>query len=339
MSGHDQAGFKELPWEEQTERLQSLAVEALGDYGISREATLTLLKHRENAVFAVEESDGGNRFALRVHRAGYQTENSIVSELQWMEALREAGIQTPKPIAGVDGNLVQTTKVPDVPEPYHCSVLSWVDGNPLTDENPLESYRLLGQINAQFHRQAKNWKIPTGFERQVWDEDGICGDKPLWGHFKDLKALDKDQLGLLMQAREVMLKRLEQYGKGSDRFGLIHADLMPENIIMQDNAPCIIDFDDSGFGWFMYDLATLMTFNVADDNFQSILDAWVEGYRSQEPLPDEDLAELPTFMVARCFVGLGWISTRKETPFAQEFTEDIIGLSCMLAQNLTSILA
>jgi Ser/Thr protein kinase RdoA (MazF antagonist) len=156
--------------------------------------------------------------------------------------------------------------VPEVPEPCHCSVMSWVEGNPVTDDNPVESYRLLGKINAKFHRQAKNWEIPEGFKRQVWDENGICGDKPLWGNFRDLAALDKEQLELLNQAREVMLKRLEQYGKGQERFGLIHADLMSENIILQDNTPCIIDFDDSGFGWFMYDLATLMTFNVADDN-------------------------------------------------------------------------
>jgi len=334
MSQDSQTTFKELPWEEQAELLKSLAVEALGSYGISKEANLTLLKHRENAVFGVEEPEKGDRCALRVHRAGYQSEASISSELQWMEALREAGIQTPKPIAGLDGKFVQSVKVPEVPEACHCSILSWVDGKPLTDDNPLESYRLLGQINAQFHRQAKNWNIPEGFERQVWDEQGICGDKPLWGHFKDLKALDQDQLDLLRQAREVMLKRLQDYGKGPDRFGLIHADLMSENIIMQDSKPCIIDFDDSGFGWFMYDLATLMTFNVADDNFDDIMGAWIEGYRSEENLSDEDLAELPTFMVARCFVGLGWINTRKETPFAQEYTDDIILLACMLAQKL-----
>jgi len=334
MSQHDQTTFKELPWKKQAERLRSLAVEALGNYGISKNATLTLLKHRENAVFGVEEPEKGDRCALRIHRSGYQTKKSISSELQWMEALREAGIQTPQPIAGVDGNLVQTVGVQGVPEPCHCSLLSWVAGNLLTDDNPLASYRLLGQINARFHKQAKSWRLPQGFERQVWDEEGICGERPLWGHFKDLEALNQEQLALLHQAREVMLKRLRDYGKGPDRFGLIHADLMSENIIMQDNTPCIIDFDDSGFGWFMYDLATLMTFNVADDNFQAILDAWVEGYRSEETFSDEDLAELPTFMVARCFVGLGWINTRKETPFAQEFTEDIIGLACMLSQNL-----
>lgn len=334
MSQQNKTNFKDLPWEEQAGRLRSLAVEALGNYGISKDATLTLLKHRENAVFGVEEPEKEGRCALRIHRAGYQTKKTIFSELQWMEALREAGIQTPEPIAGIDGNLVQTVSVQGVPEPCHCSLLSWVEGNPLTDDNPLVSYRLLGQINARFHRHAKNWKLPQGFERQVWDEEGLCGERPLWGHFKDLRALNKDQLDLLHQAREAMLVRLKKYGKGPDRFGLIHADLMSENIIMQNNTPCIIDFDDSGFGWFMYDLATLMTFNVADDNFQEILDAWVGGYRSEETLSDEDLAELPTFMVARCLVGLGWINTRKETPFAQEFTEDIIALSCMLSQNL-----
>jgi Ser/Thr protein kinase RdoA (MazF antagonist) len=102
---------------------------------------------------------------------------------------------------------------------------------------------------------------------------------------------------------------------------------MPENILVHAGVPSVIDFDDCGFGWFLYDPATTLAWSTGDENFGRIRDAWVEGYRSVEPLPDEDLRELPTFIMARFLVGLGWLHTRRETPMAQAFTGTVVVLA------------
>jgi Ser/Thr protein kinase RdoA (MazF antagonist) len=335
MPDQNQTEFSTLTLEQQAERLQTLAVEALEKFGISSEAKLELIKYRENAVFGVEDPKTGDRFVIRVHRPGYQTEQTIRSEMQWMDALREADVYTPTPLAGIDGKKVQKVSVESVPQARLCSMLHWVDGIPLAEDNPTEAYHLLGQVNARFHRHIKTWKLPDGFQRQSWDENGMFGENPLWGHFKDLEALNKEQLDLMYQARAVVLNRLEKYGKGPDRFGLIHADLMAENILLHEGNPYVIDFDDSGFGWFMYDLATLVAVNIPDeDEARVAINAWVEGYRSVESLADEHLDELPTFLMCRYLVGLGWLHTRKETPLAQEYTGAIVEMACGLAESL-----
>lgn len=339
MTDQDHNNFKALSTEKQAKRLQALAAEALERYGISKEAEINLIAHRENTVFKVEDPETGKRYVIRVHRPGYQTEQTIRSEMQWMDALRETGIYTPTPLKAVDGTRVQTVSIEGVPDARHCSMLDWVDGRHLSaaGSSNAEDYRLVGQVNARFHRHSKTWKLPGGFYRQRWDEEGMVGENPLWGRFWELTALSKDQLDLIYRARAAVRKRLERFGKGPDRFGLIHADLMPDNILMHQGNPYVIDFDDSGFGWYMYDLATLLTTNIPDEQrVQTARDAWVDGYRSVESLADEDLAELPVFMMCRFLVVLGWVQTRRETAIARNGTGTIVEMACAYAEAFIS---
>ena len=54
-------------------------------------ATIELISLSENAVFRIDATDGA-RYALRIHRPGYNSLPELESELLWTEALREAGI-------------------------------------------------------------------------------------------------------------------------------------------------------------------------------------------------------------------------------------------------------
>jgi Ser/Thr protein kinase RdoA (MazF antagonist) len=325
--------FKDLSWTEQAHRLTALAREALPRFGISRDASLTLINHRENAVFRLDDPASGQRFAMRVHREHYQSEQSIRSEVSWMEALGQAGVRTPEVCRGTDGEPVQTVSVPEVPEPRHCDLFRWIEGTP-PDPEDMGTYRLLGEINARLHKHAKSWQRPPGFHRHFWDDEGLLGELPIWGRFQDLKVLSGEQRDLLFRARDVAREKLDRFGKDPDRFGLVHADFMPENILVGDGVPRVIDFDDSGFGWFMYDLATLLAFLFTDpDRYQRTLQAWVEGYRSVSRLPDDHLEVLPPLIMARFLISLGWLHTRSETPMAVEMTEIGVLLACQYAQS------
>jgi Ser/Thr protein kinase RdoA (MazF antagonist) len=326
-------GFKDLAPDEQERRFARLRAAALERFGVPPDAPLSLLSHRENAVFRVDDPNEGRAYVLRIHREGYQSEAMIRSELAWMEALRAEGVETPEVLHARDGDTVQTVAVPEVPEPRHCDLFRWVGGEPPDAADVERTYRLLGRINARIHDQARDWKRPPGFQRQSWDEEGMLGEHPLWGRFGDLAALSAEQQRLLGDARTAVLSRLSRFGKAPDRFGLIHADLMPENILVQDGVPRVIDFDDSGFGWHLYDPATLLAFDVAEEDFGRRRDAWVAGYREVASLPDAHLAELPTLIMARFLVGLGWLHTRRETPFARQFTPDLVALACAYARD------
>jgi Ser/Thr protein kinase RdoA (MazF antagonist) len=316
------------------DHLERVARDALARFEFSRRAVLAPVSERENAIFRIDDPATGQAFALRIHRRGYQTRRSVGSELRWMEALRSAGVETPVPRRGVDGALVQVMAAPDGGADFLCDVLTWLAGDPLAESNSPDVLRTLGALNARIHRQARAWQLPDDFERQRWDEDGMLGTRPLWGDFRELAALGAGERSTLERAASRARERLARYGKGPDRFGLIHADLMPENILVCEGKPCVIDFDDCGFGWFLYDLATLLCFQAGLPSYDDQLALWLEGYRSVEALGDEHLAELSTLVMARILVALGWLHTRRNTDFARAVTETVVGRACSYAEEL-----
>ena len=62
---------------------------------------------------------------------------------------------------------------------------------------------------------------------------------------------------------------------------------------------CVIDFDDGGFGWHMFDFATALFFHLGEDYFDDLLGAMVEGYSQYREITDEQLEKLPLFLFLR----------------------------------------
>jgi Ser/Thr protein kinase RdoA (MazF antagonist) len=52
-----------------------------------------------------------------------------------------------------------------------------------------------------------------------------------------------------------MQRVMTRLGDGTDQFGLIHADLHLDNALFWRDDVRIIDFDDCGFGYWLYDIA------------------------------------------------------------------------------------
>jgi Ser/Thr protein kinase RdoA (MazF antagonist) len=315
-------------------RLEAVARAALPRFGIAADAPLTLIHHRENAVFRVADPADGRPWVVRVHREGYRTTAEIRSELAWMDALRDAGLPTPRPRGARDGSCVQTVALPALGAPLDVDVLAWIEGRPLDVDDTSDAYRLVGRTSAFIHRHAAEWRPSAAFCRPAWDLDGLVGRRALWGWYGDLERLTPDQRRLLDRGAEAARRRLEAFGRDAARFGLTHGDLMPENILVADGVPHVIDFDDGGFGWHLYDLATLLGFKIGAPDCDRVRDAWVEGYRSLAPLPDADLAALDALVMARMLVGLGWMHTRRETPMARDFTDVVVHLACAQAETL-----
>jgi Ser/Thr protein kinase RdoA (MazF antagonist) len=332
--------FYKLTPKEQAERLTSLAHRALEHWDLSG-AELVLVKHRENAVYRVE-SPGGRRHALRVHRAGYHSDAALRSEIQWTRALRESGIPTPPVVPTREGALFQTVADPGVPEPRQCDLSEWIEGRALGSiEGGLagdpaalaDCHRTLGTLAAKLHEHALRWTPPPGFTRHAWNEDGILGEQPLWGRFWELPLLTPEQRTLLQRARQRLRAELVDFGKGPDRYGLIHADFLPENLIVSEEGLALIDFDDAGYGWHLFELATSLFFQQETEHYDELLAAFVAGYRSVRALPDEHLALLPRFFLARGMTYLGWAHTRSETEAARALTPLLVDGMCARADR------
>ncbi len=269
-----------------------------------------LIRNRENAVFEIALPMG--RAALRLHRTGYQTEAAIRSELWWMGALAGAGLPVPRPLSGRSGDVVVRLASGRL-----ASAIAWVDGDAMGDAGvPLAGsaaeqaavHYSLGRLIAGVHRATDSMTLPGWFERPRWDRDGLLGEAPFWGRFWDHPALRADERALLCHARDHAAAWLGAFG-GPDT-GLIHADVLRENVLVGADGLTLIDFDDCGSGYRLYDLGTALSQNLAEPALPQIAAALLEGYSAIRPLSPEASDAVPLFTLLRCCASVGWTMPR-----------------------------
>ncbi len=319
-------------------RLARLAQNALPLWGIDKETPTTLINLSENATYRVDLPEGPPRI-LRVHREDYHSKKAIGCELAWLEALRrDGGVITPPVISGRNGEEIQTAQSPELARPRHMVLFEFLEGEePEETQDLIKPFETLGAISAKLHIHARGWQRPANFERLTWDYEHMLGATPNWGDWREAPAMDAAALKILERQDAVIRRRLAVFGKASGRYGLIHADLRLANLLLHGDSTWVIDFDDCGFGWNLYDFATAVSFFEESPQVPDLATSWVKGYRAHLPLPAEDEAEMMTFVVLRRMVLLAWIGSHSETDLAKEqgpaYTRD----SCALAERYLEI--
>jgi Ser/Thr protein kinase RdoA (MazF antagonist) len=286
-----------------------------------------LLRKRENAVYEVMLPSG--RAALRLHRSGYQSAAAIRSELWWCRALAGAGVPVARPVPARDGQLLVALSTGRL-----ASAVAWVDGVPLGEAGvPLGGdvaeqvahHRALGRLLARLHSATDALVPPPDFTRIRWDSDGLLGETPFWGRFWDHPALQPDDATLLRRTRDFLRERMQDHA-GSGSFGLIHADVLRENVFVGPSGLSLIDFDDSGFGFRLYDLGTVLSQNLFEPALPRIAQALAEGYGETRPM---DPAMIPVFTLMRCCASVGWTMPRlaPDDPIHRSHIARAVGLA------------
>ena len=267
-----------------------------------------LIKQRENAVYEIALP--GNRAALRLHRKGYQDATAIQSELWWCAALASAGVAVPAALPALSGDLLVT-----LADGGFASVMAWVEGGPLGEgglpfaappQRLAELHRALGRLLAAVHTTTDRLTLPADFSRPRWDIDGLTGEAPFWGRFWDHPAATPPQRAVLLRTRDFLRVELALRAKKLN-FGPIHADVLRENVFVQGDVLSLIDFDDSGFGFRLYDLGTALLQSLAEPHYLLIRDALLAGYGETRPC---DVETVDLFTLARCCASVGWTMPR-----------------------------
>jgi Ser/Thr protein kinase RdoA (MazF antagonist) len=316
-----------------TERLTAAVRRALDRFAVSPDSRVIAINQSENTTYRIDDPDSGKSAILRVHRVGYQTIEAIRSELAWTAAVREeAGIETPRPIAAKDGTVIQVIDSEHLPHPRLAVMFHFIEGEEPSPDQLVRGFEQLGAITARMHRQSAAWPRPNGFTRQVWDFDTTFGSRPIWGRWQAGLGLDAAGTRLLERMTRTIECRLERFGKTQERFGLVHADLRLANLLVHDGATKVIDFDDCGFSWYLYDLATALSFIEHRPDVPDLVDAWLRGYHRIGSLTADDRAEIPTFFMMRRLLLVAWIGSHQETKLAQELGAEFTRATYDLAE-------
>ena len=324
--------FDTLAHEAQLAILLDVASTALELYDLPSGTQAAMLNLSENATYKVDTPDG-RRFALRIHRDGYHSRRAIASELAWLMDLRQTGVvATPIPVRGRDGEIIQDVSHPRLARPRHVVLSEWETGaEPGIGENLSGPFEVLGEVTARMHIHARAWQRPPWFTRFTWDFDTALGeDKPHWGRWRDGMGMDTAKEKLFGRTVDLIGRRLAVYGKGPERFGLIHCDLRLANLLIDSGNVKAIDFDDCGFGWYMYDAATPVSFYEHEPQVPELIESWKTGYRKVLALPKDDETEIPTFIMLRRILLVAWVSSHIEADFPKTlgggFTDGTLAL-------------
>ncbi len=330
------AAFAALPTRHQLHRVEQLARQALPLFGLPPDSGIKLLNYSENATWLITPPAGPRR-VLRINRPGYHPRSHILTELAWVGALkRDTALTIAEPIAGLDGEPVQHVWHPAVPEPRHCVLMTFVEGAEPDDTNRLDAFALLGGVTAQLHLHAAAWKPPHPVLRERWDFETMLGPRGHWGRWEQGLGMTPAKKKHLARLLPVLRRRVEKVGYGRERFGLVHADLRAANLLVHQGKVAVIDFDDCGHSWFIYDLAAALSFIETHPDLHAYIDAWLGGYTSLRRLSKVELAEIPTFVMLRRMLLVAWVGSHADTAQAKamgpKFTDD----TCALADDYLS---
>jgi Ser/Thr protein kinase RdoA (MazF antagonist) len=316
------------------ERLQEVAEDALAQYDFSRDAEVSILHVSENATYRVDDPTSGRAAVMRVHRLGYHSHEAVMSELQWMTSLREAGaINSPAVIPTTDGRWIVSTEEPGSDEPRKSVMFEFVPGTQPNQDHLVESFEVRGEMTARMHAHTRAWQPPPGFTRHHWDYEAAFGPAPRWGRWQDAPGVGPPEHAVLQRADDTLRRRLAAFGKGRDRYGLVHTDLRAGNLIVDGETTTVIDFDDCGFSWYLYDLGGALGFIENHPIVDAMVESWVRGYRRVLTLPDADVGEIPTFVLYRRMTLLAWSGSHPNTDIAADFGAGFADETCVIADR------
>jgi len=238
--------------------------------------------------------------------------------LLWLEALRADGFIVSAPVRTARRALWTMASAEGVPEVRVCTLLTWLPGWFPRKRRTPGIVRAIGGLMARLHEHAGQFHIPESFVRPRWDHEGLFDRGSETGVGWD--RLTGRQRRLFEAVGEHVGGVMERLGAGRNVFGLIHADLIFSNVLFYRGEACAIDFDDCGFGYFLYDLAILLDRIEMRGDYPALRAALLEGYCQVRPLAQEHEPYLDLFLLARwVFLGVCFLSRWELGDYASRF--------------------
>ncbi len=326
--------FDTLTKRGQLQRLRQVGLSALAAYGVP-EPCLIPLHHIENTTFRVLDADN-QQYVLRIQRADSHAPEAIRSEMQWLTALRQnTALQVPEPVLTRAGSPLVIAEAPGMPEPRTCVLFRWLAGRFFDKTLTPHHLEQIGIFTAQLHEHTSRWQAPTDFVRGRVDAITEAARRVLWNPSTQAASpsspqpADEDVSRIVALVRDlfssedaaIVVHTLAQIrsvfgelGEGKAVFGLIHADLHQANYLFQHGTPCAIDFDDCGWGHYLYDLTVTLRELTHLPTYPLLRAALLRGYRTIRPLPAHQEAYLETFFALRRIQLMSWVIESREHP-------------------------
>jgi len=283
----------------------------------------------ENASFLVTQANG-LRFVLRLSMAGARRREVVRAELEFMARFGTIA-RVATPMAGRDGEFAQAIAFES--EGERIAVLFTFEVGTRLGLSGMTPALMgeLGRLAAKAHEMTRHWSQEA--QRPQLLPDALLPPNAPWGDWRRSPGVTRQVEPVLARAEALVKGRLNTLERSSDAFGLIHADLYGNNLLRDGDELVVLDFDDSGFGWHLYDLAASLSYREASADADEFKHAWLDAYLQRRNLAKGQRNEIETLIMLRRLTLLAWIGTHAETELAAEATSGFADGTALLAER------
>ncbi|MCY9578156.1 phosphotransferase enzyme family protein [Paenibacillus alvei] len=182
---------------------------------------------------------GSSPVIVKVYEYGTHHAERIQSEVEWVQYLHERGISVAPPVL-LRGQLVHSLPT------HFFTIYEKALGQPIHHQNEQlwneRFFKDWGAALAQLHTAAEAYEGPSLI-------------RPHWHEHELYKKEDLQVDPIVLAKWKECCRWMSEQPVTPAEYGLIHGDLHQNNLLVERNCPVIIDFGDSEYHWYAYDVA------------------------------------------------------------------------------------
>ena len=252
-----------------------------------------LLTRGMNDVYLVRAN--GVKYAARVWRSNWRSENDVRYELEFLGHLKARGIAVPGPHPSPGE---RDYFVVEAPEGARCVALfEWIDGKAYGGRPDPALAPAVGAAVAEMHLAARDFAATVG--RPIHRAESFGSALPA---VERLAAHRPDDVALYRKVRDGIRGALAAIGEDDVAIGPTHGDMHAFNVFIGLGGDItLLDFDGCGHGYWAHELVSFCWAAEKSQLGQPVIDGYLAGYESVRPLGGRERELLPLFLAAKEF--------------------------------------
>jgi Ser/Thr protein kinase RdoA (MazF antagonist) len=315
--------FENMTKEEQKAWWLKLAYSTLEQHFGIHDAEVNWLAYTHNAVFDVKLED--YHWVLRLYGSNTMDYERLVALAKWLKDLQTA---TNISVSSVEWykDKPQIAKLPVNGKLIPAALYKYVGGQTL-EANTVNAneMKLIGEFLAKMH--SYSGKSLSDFSFPQLDYNGLFGETGIYYPGEEAMQVFTDgQLTVMDAAAEKVKAAMDELGTGESEFGLIHGDLLLQNILFHEGEVRALDFEYCGWGYYLYDLTPILWQLKPQAHYPELEQALWDGYSSIRPLSSRHRELLETFIAGRQVASMRWVAANRHNPSYQGKVEVIMVL-------------